>query len=215
MKFARTAVTASGGPRDNLAAMAMRDYVERGDVLVIATGQDESGAALGDHWAAIARRVGAVGIVTDGLVRGAAGIEKLGPPTLARGLSPNAGYRNAPGEVNATVTVGALVMYPGDLVAGDRDSVVVIPGEQAAEPPQTLTLIENAEAATEAKVKSAKIRRLWDPSAFAARGIRYVDWLLRGPAARRAAAKADAQRTRCPLRTLNTQDGSAETTSPT
>ena len=90
-RFVGTAITASGGPRDNLAAMVMLDVIKQGDVLVISTGWDESGAVVGDHWAAVAKHKGAVGVVTDGLVRDAAGIEKLGPPTFSRGLSPNAG----------------------------------------------------------------------------------------------------------------------------
>ena len=143
-KFAGTAVTASGGPRDNLAAMAMLDYVKKGDVLVIATGEDESGAVVGDHWAAIAKQAGAVGIVTDGLVRDAAGIEKLGPPTFARGLSPNAGYRNGPGEVNGVVSVGGITVTPGDIVVGDRDGVVVVPRESAEAIAKALTLIEKS-----------------------------------------------------------------------
>ena len=59
-RFVGTAVTASGGPRDNLAAMVMLDVIRKGDVLVIATGQDESGAVVGDHWAAVAKQKGAV-----------------------------------------------------------------------------------------------------------------------------------------------------------
>lgn len=174
-RFAGTAVTAQGGPRDNLAAMAMLDQVKKGDVLVIATGEDESGAVVGDHWAALAKQKGAVGVVTDGLVRDAAGIEKLGPPTFARGLSPNAGYRNGPGIVNGTVSVGGICITPGDIVVGDRDGVVVIPREQAADVAKALTLIEKAEVQTEARVKSGKVKQFWNPDAFATRGVVYKD----------------------------------------
>ena len=174
-RFAGTAVTASGGPRDNLAAMAMIDYVQKGDVLVIATGSDESGAVVGDHWAAIAKQAGAVGVLTDGLVRDAAGIEKLGPPTFSRGLSPNAGYRNGPGEVNGIVSVGGITIAPGDIIVGDRDGVVVVPKAAAADVAKALTLIEKEERKTEAKVLAGKLKRLWDPTKFADRGIDYRD----------------------------------------
>ena len=174
-RFAGTAVTASGGPRDNLAAMAMIDYVQKGDVLVIATGSDESGAVVGDHWAAIAKQAGAVGVLTDGLVRDAAGIEKLGPPTFSRGLSPNAGYRNGPGEVNGIVSVGGITIAPGDIIVGDRDGVVVVPKAAAADVAKALTLIEKEERKTEAKVLAGKLKRLWDPAKFADRGIDYRD----------------------------------------
>lgn len=174
-RFVGTAVTASGGPRDNLAAMVMLDVIRKGDVLVIATGQDESGAVVGDHWAAVAKQKGAVGVVTDGLVRDAAGIEKLGPPTFSRGLSPNAGYRNGPGEVNGTVSVGGVSVSPGDIIVGDRDGVVVVPLAQAAEVAAALARVIEVEKKTEKLVKAGKRNRFWDPAAFEARGIEYLD----------------------------------------
>ena len=174
-RFAGTAITALGGPRDNLAAMAMLDQVKKGDVLVISTGEDESGAVVGDHWAAIAKQKGAVAVVTAGLVRDAAGIEKLGPPTFSRGLSPNAGYRNGPGVVNGVVSVGGITVTPGDILVGDRDGIVVILREEAADVAKALTLVEKAEVQTEARVKAGKIKQFWNPEAFAARGVVYKD----------------------------------------
>ena len=174
-RFVGTAVTASGGPRDNLAAMAMLDVLKKGDVLVIATGWDDSGAVVGDHWAAVARQLGAVGVVTDGLVRDAAGIEKLGPPTFARGLSPNAGYRNGPGEVNGPVSIAGVCVNPGDIVVGDRDGVVVVPRERATEVAAALARVMRAEKDMEKAVKAGKRRRFWDPESFAHRGVEYID----------------------------------------
>jgi 4-hydroxy-4-methyl-2-oxoglutarate aldolase len=175
MKFAGTAVTASNGPRDNLAAMAMLDFVKPGDVLVIDTGQDESGAVIGDHFAAVAKQKGVVGIVTDGLVRDSTGIEKLGPPTFSRGLSPNAGYRNGPGEVNMPVSIGGIPICPGDIVVGDRDGVVIIPREQAADTKKALDAVMAAEKNTEKAVKAGKIKTMWNPKQFEKRGVVYLD----------------------------------------
>jgi 4-hydroxy-4-methyl-2-oxoglutarate aldolase len=174
-RFAGVAVTASGGPRDNLAAMAMLDVIRKGDVLVIATGADESGAVVGDHWAALAKKLGAVGVVTDGLVRDAAGIEKAGPPTFSRGISPNAGYRNGPGEVNGAVAVGGVCVNPGDIVVGDRDGVVVVPRDRAAEVAAALAEVIRKEADTEKKFKRGQITRMWDPAKFEARGVEVLD----------------------------------------
>ncbi len=173
-RFAGTAVTASCGPRDLLAAMAMLDVMQKGDVLVIATGADESGAVVGDHWACVAKQLGAAGVVTDGLVRDAAGIEKMGPPTFSRGISPNAGYRNGPGEVNATVSVGGVSVSPGDVVVGDRDGVVVVPRVRAAEVAEALAQVIRKERETEKVVKAGKRRRFWDPEKFRDRGVEYL-----------------------------------------
>ena len=173
-RFVGPAVTASGGPRDNLAAMAMLDVAKPGDVFVIATGWDESGAVVGDHWAAVAKQIGVIAVVTDGLVRDAAGIEKLGPATFCRGTSPNAGYRNGPGEVNATVSLGAVSISPGDIIVGDRDGVVVVPLERAASVAATLQQVKRAEKATEKRVAASKVRQMWSPDAFATRGVEYL-----------------------------------------
>jgi len=174
-KFCGVAVTSLNGPRDNLAAMAMLDNAQKGDVLVVATNQDESGAVVGDNWAAIAKQKGVVGIVTDGLVRDAIGCEKMGPPTFCRGLSPNAGFRNGPGEVNTPVTVGGVVVFPGDIIAGDRDGVVVVPQADAAQIKTALAEIKKTEAATEKLVKAKNLERLWKPELYKGKDIIWLD----------------------------------------
>jgi regulator of RNase E activity RraA len=174
-RFCGIALTADNGPRDILAAMAMLDHVTEGDVLVIATGQDESGAVVGDHWATIAQQVGAAAVVTDGLVRDIAGIEPLGMPVFARGVSPNAGYRNGPGSINSAVSVGGVNISPGDILVGDRDGVVVVPQSQAEHIAQRLAVVKQAEQAMEKKVSAGEVRRLWDPAAFEERGVQYRD----------------------------------------
>jgi len=174
-RFCGVALTADNGPRDNLAAMAMLDHIAEGDVLVIATGQDESGAVIGDHWAAIAQQLGAIAVVTDGLIRDVAGIDPLGMPVFARGISPNAGYRNGPGSINGTVSVGGVNISPGDILVGDRDGVAVVPLVQAEHVAERLIAVKQAEQATEEKVRAGEVRRLWDPAAFEARGVEYRD----------------------------------------
>lgn len=173
--FAGTAVTAFNGPRDNLAAMAMLDVCKPGDVLVIATGEDESGAVVGDHWAAVAKQKGAVAVVTDGLVRDTEGIDKKGPATFARGVSPNAGYRNGPGEINGIVSVGGISIAPGDIIVGDRDGVAVIPRLSAAAIKKSLDAVIKAEAKMEKLINGGKRQKFWDPEQFGERGVSYLD----------------------------------------
>lgn len=174
-RFCGPAVTADNGPRDNLAAMAMLDHIEPGDVLVIATGEDESGAVIGDHWAAIAQQLGAVAVVTDGLVRDIEGIDRLGMPVFARGISPNAGYRNGPGSINGVVSVGGVSVAAGDILVGDRDGVAVVPRARAEAVAEQLAAIRRAEIEMEKKVAAGEVRKLWNPADFEARGIAYRD----------------------------------------
>jgi 4-hydroxy-4-methyl-2-oxoglutarate aldolase len=168
-------VTCHNGPRDNLAALAMLDHVKPGDVLMISTAWDDSGAVIGDHFAAVARQLGVVAIVTDGLVRDSAGIEQMGPPTFARGTSPNAGYKNGPGTINLPVAVGGVAVSPGDIVAGDRDGVVVVPRAQAEEVKAALARVVQNEHKTEARVRAKQVRRMWEPAKYAGRGVVYLD----------------------------------------
>jgi len=175
MAFIGVAVTASGGPRDLLAAMAMLDFVEPGDVLMVATGGDVSGAAIGDHYAAIAKQKGVAAIVTDGLLRDAVGICKVGVPSFSRGLSPNSGFQNGPGEINLPVSLGGQSVLPGDIVIGDRDGVVVVPRARAEEVAASLDRVRKAEANAEELVKAGKLTQLWKPAKFEQRGVRYLD----------------------------------------
>ena len=174
-RFCGIAVTADNGPRDNLAAMAMLDHTGSGDVLVIATGQDESGAVVGDHWAAIAQQLGAVAVVTDGLVRDIDGIDRLAMPVFARGVSPNAGYRNGPGSVNSVVSLGGVSVSPGDILVGDRDGVVVVPLAQAELVAERLVAIKQVEQEKEKQVAAGEVRRMWNPADFEERGVIYHD----------------------------------------
>ena len=68
-KFTGPVLTVDAGPRDNLAAWMALDYVQPGDVLMIATGGYSRSSVIGDLFVGMARNAGVVGIVTDGVVR--------------------------------------------------------------------------------------------------------------------------------------------------
>ena len=169
------AITPKCGHRDNLAAMAAIDALQPGDVLVIATAADMTGAVIGDHWAAVARRKGAIALVTDGLVRDADGIAAAGLTTFAAGLAPNAGFPTGPGSVNLPVTIGQITIDAGDIVIADRDGVAIIPLARAEAIADRLDRVREAEAAAEVAVASGSRDRLWNPDKFADGLIDYVD----------------------------------------
>lgn len=169
-----TAVTASGGPRDLLAAMVMLDVAHPGDVMVIATDGDESGAVVGDVWAAIAKKKGVVAVVTDGLVRDTAGIESVDLATFSRGACPNGGYKNGPGQVNFPVSIGGVCVTPGDIVVGDRDGVVIVPRAQADEVAVALAQVVGSESETEERLAKGELSKLWDEDQYETRGVKYI-----------------------------------------
>ena len=54
-------------------------------------------------------------------------------PVYGKAVSPLGPYRQGPGEMNVPVVCGGQVVMPGDILVGDRDGIVVIPRQEAAE----------------------------------------------------------------------------------
>ncbi len=168
------AVTALCSPGDILAAMAILDFVEKGDVIVIAAGGDTVEAKVGDLWLHEARKRGVAGVVCDGLVRDVKGLLAAGVPVFSRGVAPNAGYKTGPGEINLGVSCGGVSVGPGDIVVGDRDGVVVVPLAQCPAVATQLALVKRKEADAEKKLARGTSFEFWDASALKGR-VRYVD----------------------------------------
>jgi len=174
MSFSGSAITAFCGPMDNLAAMAILDFAQKGDVIVIATTGDDTAATIGDLWAFWAKKLGVAAIVCDGLVRDVNGLLKVDIPVYARGIKPNSAFKNGPGEINTTVTCGGVAISAGDIIVGDRDGVVAIPLAQAPGLVERLELVKKKEAEAEAKVNKGIKLKFWDPDALGSR-VQYLD----------------------------------------
>ena len=174
--FCGSAITAYCGPMDNLAAMAALDVAKPGDVIVIATKNDVTAAVIGDHWAYWAKKIGMAGVVCDGLVRDIVGLMRVGLPVFARGLTPNSGFRNGPGEVNLGVSCGGVTIAPGDIIVGDRDGVVSIPLAAAEQVAATLKLVQEKELAVDDELKRINEKKFWNEESVRNRGgVRYLD----------------------------------------
>jgi 4-hydroxy-4-methyl-2-oxoglutarate aldolase len=126
-RFVGPAVTAKCGPRDNMAVWIAMRIARPGDVLALDTNGYLDAAVIGDHVAAIAKSLGIVAVVTDGLVRDIEGLEQVGLPVFCRGLTPNSPYKNGPCEVGTRISLGGVAIDPGDVLIGDRDGVVAVP----------------------------------------------------------------------------------------
>ncbi len=95
-------------------------------LVVDAKGFMEAGP-WGDVLTIQAMKLGIAGLVINGCVRDANLIVELGFPVFCRGLSIKGTGKNQPGKVNVPVTMGDVVIHPGDIVVGDRDGLVVVP----------------------------------------------------------------------------------------
>ena len=76
----------------------------------------------------------AAGMVSDGVVRDMAEVSAMALPVFCAGASaPLSLVRHHAVDVDVPIGCGGVAVYPGDIVVGDADGVVVIPQHLAAE----------------------------------------------------------------------------------
>lgn len=173
--FVGCALTCWTIPRDNLTPYAALSVAHPGDVLVATNGGATDASILGDLLLGMARNCGVVAAVTDGLVRDVPGIEAVGMPVYAKGLSPNSPFKNGPGEIGLPIAIGHVAVSPGDIVLGDRDGVVVVPLPRAREVIEALSGIKAKEAKMEAAVAGGMRNPEWLAGMLDSDRIRYLD----------------------------------------
>ncbi len=144
MKLCGTAVTVQSMPRDNMLLHRALAEATAGDVIIAHVSDFWEAGYWGEIMAVGAQARGIAGLVIDGCVRDADPISALGFPVFARGLCIHGTTKFGKGTLNQPVTIGSITINHGDIVVGDRDGVVVVPAERAAE------IIEKS-AAREAK----------------------------------------------------------------
>jgi 4-hydroxy-4-methyl-2-oxoglutarate aldolase len=105
-----------------------------GSMLVIDAMDDGESRSIGSSNILAWKKRGMVGLVTGGGLADTDEIIHHKVPVwfrrLARGIRPG---RNELESVNRPVTVGGVLVRPGDVVVADGDGVVVVPREQAEE----------------------------------------------------------------------------------
>lgn len=124
--LAGTAVTVRTRAGDNLAIHRAFDFCRPGDVLVIDGGGELSQALMGEIMASYAESLGVAGLVIDGAIRDVGALRQRDFPVYARGVTHRGPYKNGPGEINVPVSVGGMVVNPGDVIVGDEDGVLAI-----------------------------------------------------------------------------------------
>lgn len=128
--YAMTVKTRAG---DNKMIHEALDVIERGQVLVVDGGGDLSQALIGEIIVAKAIFKGVAGIVLDGAVRDVAAIRNSELPCFAKGINHKGPYKNGPGAINVQISIGGMVVNPGDLIIGDDDGVLAVHPDIARE----------------------------------------------------------------------------------
>ena len=129
------------------------EQVGPGDVLVIDARGNENAGTMGNILATRMVARGAVGIVTDGCFRDSPAIASMEIASYAR--SAHAATNKTvhhPADIQLPVGCGGVAVYPGDIMVGDAEGVIVVPRDMADEVALEAALQEHREDFILAKI---------------------------------------------------------------
>jgi 4-hydroxy-4-methyl-2-oxoglutarate aldolase len=108
--------------------IALVDDLKPGEVALLACAGNLRIAPWGELLSTAARARGAVGCVTDGLVRDVRVIREMGFAVFSGGIGPlDTRHRGMMMQSDVPVRIGGVRIESGDLIFGDVDGVVVVP----------------------------------------------------------------------------------------
>lgn len=128
-----TAVTVKAPMGDNLALTKAMDMAREGDVIVVDGEGCEDRALMGEMMLTFCEKKGIAGFIIDGAIRDSEAMRRASIPMYCRAVAPQGPFKHGPGEVNVPISCGGQVVFPGDILVGDEDGVVVIRPEYAEE----------------------------------------------------------------------------------
>ncbi|MGJ8583191.1 MAG: ribonuclease activity regulator RraA [Marinosulfonomonas sp.] len=106
----------------------------KGHVMVMDCRKDARAASAGDILITRLMMRGGAGVVTDGGLRDSMVIGELDIPAYhTRASSPTNLTLHEAIDINVPIGCGDVAVFPGDIVVGDDDSVIVIPADLADE----------------------------------------------------------------------------------
>ena len=114
---------------DNLAIHVAVARAPGGSALVVDVGTERELGYWGEVLTTAAESRGIVGLVIDGCVRDTEALEAHGFPVFSAGIALRGASKSLEGTVDRPAVVAEVDVNPGDWVVGDRDGVVIVPGE--------------------------------------------------------------------------------------
>jgi len=155
------AVTVKVRSGDNLMIHLALRMLQPGDVLVVDGEGDLTRALFGEIMMSVAKAKGAVAAVIDGAIRDVNAFEEAKFPCWARGINLRGPYKDGPGALNVPVSIGGLIINPGDIVLGDSDGVVAFSPKVALEVAQLGKEKVAQEVATLKSIKEGSYNDSW------------------------------------------------------
>jgi len=152
-----------------------------GHVLVMDARKDARAATAGSILITRLALRGAAGVVSDGGFRDAEGIGALDMPAYyTKPSAPTNLTLHEALDINVPISCGDVAVFPGDVLVGDRDGVMVIPAHLADELADECSEMENYEEFVLEQVKSGEQIIGLYPRTKDEYEQRYADWRARG-----------------------------------
>jgi 4-hydroxy-4-methyl-2-oxoglutarate aldolase len=156
MKVCGPAYTVQTMPRDNVLLHRAYAYAKAGDVIIVNCSGFYEAGYWGDLMSLGAKTKGINGLVIDACVRDADDIEAMGFSVFSRGLCIRGTSNHGDGTLNEPITIGDIIINPGDIVVGDRDGVVIVPFDKIEETIEKATAREAKEERTREELRKGR-----------------------------------------------------------
>ena len=131
------------------------EQINEGEVFVIDARGDTHAGTMGSILATRLHCRGAAGIVTDGAYRDSPVIAELGMAAYAAAMNAHTNKTiHHPSEIQVPIACGDVAVYPGDIIVGDEEGVVVVPAHLAEQTAQTAAEMEEKEVFITEKIQA-------------------------------------------------------------
>ncbi len=142
-------------PGENAAIHRAIHFARPGEVLVVASG-DRSFGPFGELLARSCLGRGVGGLVIDGTIRDTARLKEMRFPVFCLGANPRPTRKSNPGEIDVEIQCAGVRVRPGDIVVGDDDGVVVVPGEITHEVADRVRVLTRREESVRKRLESGE-----------------------------------------------------------
>jgi len=156
MKLCGPAFTVKSAPRDNIMLQLAINYAKPGDIIVVSAGEYEEAGSFGDVLANACLAKGIGGLVTDTGVRDTLQLRDLGFPVFSLSVCIKGTVKETLAAVNDPITIGDELVFPGDIIIGDADGLVVVRKDEALAVAELAQAREDAEAGYIAAYKAGR-----------------------------------------------------------
>src|SRR5690625_425099 len=172
-KLLGSAFTVKTRQGDNLLIHKAIDMAEPGDVIIVEGGGDSTNAVFGEIMLRLCQKKGIAGAVIDGSIRDTDAIRKNDFPIFAKSVTHRGPYKDGPGEINVPISIGGLVINPGDLLIGDEDGVVSVPLDSAEKMIDLVEKQQEKEKRIMNEIEKGTIDRSWINDTLAIKGCEF------------------------------------------